>query len=105
MDAFFEFEKPIVSLEKKLKDLKELSKQGGVDLTEEIAALERKVDKLIDEVFHKLSRWEKVQLSRHPNRPYTLDYIENLFPNFIMSSITTPPLRLEEMVGFVNFVF
>src|SRR4051812_16901745 len=83
MEAFFDFEKPIVNLEKKLVDLRELAKAEGVDFAAEIAILERKVSALIDETYAKLSPWQKVQLSRHPARPYTRDYVDILFPDFM----------------------
>jgi acetyl-CoA carboxylase carboxyl transferase subunit alpha len=83
METLFDFEKPIVNLEKKLSDLRELARQGGVDFTNEINILEKKVSTLIDEVFAKLTPWQRVQLSRHPNRPYTHDYIDILFPEFM----------------------
>lgn len=83
MDAFFDFEKPIVSLEKKLQDLRDLSNQEGVDFGQEIQILEKKVNQLIDQTYAKLSPWQRVQLSRHPNRPYTRDYIDALFPDFL----------------------
>lgn len=83
MEAFFDFEKPIVNLEKKLQDLKELAKQEGVDFGSEIAKLEKKVIQLIDDTYAKLTPWQKVQLSRHPARPYTRDYVDLLFPDFM----------------------
>jgi acetyl-CoA carboxylase carboxyl transferase subunit alpha len=83
MEAFFDFEKPIVNLEKKLQDLRELAKQEGVDFTDEIKILEKKVSQLIDDTYAKLSPWQKVQLSRHPGRPYTRDYVDLLFPDFM----------------------
>jgi acetyl-CoA carboxylase carboxyl transferase subunit alpha len=83
MEAFFEFEKPIANLEKKIQDLRELAKQEGVDFTDEIATLERKMANLVDETFAKLTPWQKVQLSRHPSRPYTRDYVDLLFPDFM----------------------
>ena len=83
MEAFFDFEKRIVSLEKKLQDLRELAKQEGVDFSQEIAILEKKVEGMIEETYTKLTPWQKVQLSRHPNRPYTRDYIDALFPSFM----------------------
>jgi acetyl-CoA carboxylase carboxyl transferase subunit alpha len=83
MEAFFDFEKPIVNLEKKLQDLRELASQEGVDFANEINILEKKMAKLIDETYAKLGPWQKVQLSRHPNRPYTRDYIDLLFPDFM----------------------
>ena len=83
MEIFFEFEKPIISLEKKLEELREISTGDGVDLSREIATLESKLQALIQETYSKLSTWQRVQLSRHPNRPYTMDYLENIFPDFM----------------------
>jgi acetyl-CoA carboxylase carboxyl transferase subunit alpha len=83
MEAHFEFEKPIVNLEKKLQDLRELAKQEGVDFSDEIGILEKKMATLIDDTYAKLTPWQKVQLSRHPNRPYTRDYVDILFPDFM----------------------
>lgn len=83
MEAFFDFEKPIVALEKKLVDLRELAKQEGVDFSHEIEILEKKVVQLIDETYSKLTPWQKVQLSRHPSRPYSRDYIDAIFPDFM----------------------
>lgn len=82
-EAFYEFEKPISQLEKKLNDLREISRQEGVDFSKEITLLENKVSQLIDETFSKLTAWQKVQLSRHPQRPYTRDYVDALFPDFM----------------------
>lgn len=83
MDAFYEFEKPIANLEKRLTDLRELAKQEGVDFGKEVTLLEKKVSKLIDETYAKLTPWQRVQLSRHPNRPHTRDYVDLLFPDFM----------------------
>jgi acetyl-CoA carboxylase carboxyl transferase subunit alpha len=83
MEAFFEFEKPIVALEKKLQDLQELAKQEGVDFGKEIGILEKKMAKLVEETYSKLTPWQKVQLSRHPSRPHTRDYVDALFPDFL----------------------
>ena len=83
MEIFFEFEKPIATLEKKLEELREMEASDGVDFKEEIATLEKKLKKLISETHAKLTTWQRVQLSRHPNRPYTLDYLEAIFPDFM----------------------
>ncbi len=83
MEPFLDFEKPIFSLEKKLEDLRELSKQENVDFSQEIKILEKKVEALIAETYSKLTPWQRVQLSRHPNRPYSRDYIDALFPDFL----------------------
>jgi len=78
-----EFEKPLIELEKKIEELKTLSYGGSVDFAEEIVKLERKARKLQAEIFSELSRWQVVQLSRHPERPYTLDYLRLLFTDFV----------------------
>jgi acetyl-CoA carboxylase carboxyl transferase subunit alpha len=83
MEAFYEFEKPIVLLEKKLMDLRQLSKDEGMDFKQEILSLEKKVAKLIDDTYANLSPWQLVQVSRHPNRPYTRDFIDALFTDFL----------------------
>jgi acetyl-CoA carboxylase carboxyl transferase subunit alpha len=82
MEIFFEFEKPIVTLEKKLQELREMEQSDGVEFKDEIKTLEKKLQKLIDETYAKLTTWQRVQLSRHPSRPYTMDYVENIFPDF-----------------------
>lgn len=82
MDAYYEFERPITNLEKKISDLKEMSIQEKMDFSTEIGALQKKLDQLIDEVYTNLSPWQRVQLSRHPSRPYSEDYINLLFSDF-----------------------
>lgn len=77
-----EFEKPIVELEKRIKGMKELSENESVELSGEIERLEEKVSKLRDEIFSKLTRWQRVHLARHPQRPYTRDYIERMTDTF-----------------------
>jgi acetyl-CoA carboxylase carboxyl transferase subunit alpha len=73
-----EFERPIIELERKIDELRLLSR-GSVDFAEEIRRLEKKARKLQEEIFAELAPWQKVQLSRHPARPYTLDYAQLLF--------------------------
>ncbi|MSP62868.1 MAG: acetyl-CoA carboxylase carboxyltransferase subunit alpha [Myxococcales bacterium] len=75
-----EFERPIIELENKIAELKKL---GGGSLQSEIRQLEKKATRLQEEVFAELTPWQKVQLSRHPKRPFTLDYIGRLLPEFI----------------------
>ncbi|MBI2902023.1 MAG: acetyl-CoA carboxylase carboxyltransferase subunit alpha [Candidatus Methylomirabilis oxyfera] len=83
--AFFalDFERPIVELEGKIDDLKRLSAVQNVDFAREIADLEKKVASLCGEVFASLTPWQRCQVARHPNRPYTLDYIRMLMTDFI----------------------
>jgi acetyl-CoA carboxylase carboxyl transferase subunit alpha len=77
-----DFERPLIALESKIAELKELSGGARIDFTEEIQKLERKAKKLQAEIFSDLSPWQTVQLARHPNRPYTLDYLKRLFTDF-----------------------
>jgi len=78
-----EFEKPIVELENKIAEMKALAAGENVELKEEIKRLEARLQKLMKETYSKLTRWQRVQLARHPNRPYTLDYIDRIFDDFI----------------------
>jgi acetyl-CoA carboxylase carboxyl transferase subunit alpha len=77
-----EFERPIVDLERKISELKQLS-TGTIDFGDEIRRLEKKARRLQEEIFADLSPWQKVQLSRHPIRPYTLDYAAALLEEFV----------------------
>jgi acetyl-CoA carboxylase carboxyl transferase subunit alpha len=77
-----EFERPLLALESKIEELKTLSGGAAVDFTDEIVKLERKAKKLQAEIFSDLTRWQIVQLARHPNRPYFLDYLPVLFTDF-----------------------
>jgi acetyl-CoA carboxylase carboxyl transferase subunit alpha len=78
-----EFEKPIIELEEKLSGMKELAKDSDADVAEAISTLEKKIRTLKKETFQNLTRWQRVQLSRHPERPYTLDYIYGMTSDFI----------------------
>ncbi|MFC1570422.1 acetyl-CoA carboxylase carboxyltransferase subunit alpha [Candidatus Omnitrophota bacterium] len=82
MALVLEFEKPIIELENKIKELKEFTKNEDLDLTEEIATLTVRLEKLTKEVFENLTSWQTVQLARHPERPYTLDYLEMIADDF-----------------------
>lgn len=78
-----EFEKPITELESKLVEMKELAKQSDVDVANAVKQLEVKIQQLKKETFTNLTRWQKVQLSRHPDRPYTLDYVYEITDEFV----------------------
>ena len=80
---YLEFEKPIAELEKKIGELTLFTSNGGIDLEEEILKLQKKSDQMLAEIYSKLSPWQKVQISRHANRPYTLDYIEAMLTDFV----------------------
>lgn len=78
-----EFEKPIADLELKLQEMKDLAKGRNIDLTTDIQSLEEKIQTLKKETFQHLTRWQRVQLSRHADRPYALDYIYEITNDFI----------------------
>ena len=77
-----DFERPIVDLERKIDELKQLS-SGTVDFSDEVRRLEKKARRLQEEIFADLTAWQKVQLSRHPARPYTLDYLQLVCDDFV----------------------
>jgi len=77
--VYMEFEKPIAELEKKIEELRSL---GAGEMSTEIDALQSCVDTKRQEIFNNLSRWQKAQVARHINRPFTLDYIQHLFTDF-----------------------
>ncbi len=79
---FLEFEKPIVELQRKIEDLKILQQEGIADFEDETASLEEKLKKLRDEIYGNLTRWQRVQLARHPARPYFLDYVKYITDDF-----------------------
>lgn len=79
--TILDFEKPVFELEQKLEEMKKSSNRLGID--KEIARIETKVAQLKEELYKDLSRWQRVQLARHPDRPYTLDYINLMTTNFV----------------------
>jgi len=79
--TILDFEKPVFELEQKLEEMKKSSDRLGIE--KEIARIEIKVGQLKEELYKDLSRWQRVQLARHPDRPYTLDYINLMTTNFI----------------------
>ncbi|MBD3297484.1 MAG: acetyl-CoA carboxylase carboxyltransferase subunit alpha [candidate division Zixibacteria bacterium] len=81
--AYLEFEKPVLELEARIKDMQAFANDENVELTKEIVLLERKLEKLKRETFSSLTRWQRVQLARHPMRPYSRDYIERMTTGFI----------------------
>ncbi len=81
--SLLDFEKPIAELEAKLNDMKQLARDSDKDVQAAIKALEKKILELKKETFENLTGWQRVQLSRHPERPYTLDYIYEITSDFI----------------------
>jgi acetyl-CoA carboxylase carboxyl transferase subunit alpha len=78
-----DFEKPILELERKIEELRNLTDTENIDLSSEIKQLTQRLAKLRREVFENLSAWQRVQIARHPQRPYTLDYINLIMEDFI----------------------
>ncbi|MCC7261198.1 MAG: acetyl-CoA carboxylase carboxyltransferase subunit alpha [Candidatus Latescibacteria bacterium] len=79
---YLDFEQPIVELEKRIEELRGQATGSGLDLSQELRGLESKLDKLSQEIYRNLTPWQKVQLSRHPQRPYALDYIGRMLSDF-----------------------
>ena len=82
MHNFLDFEKPLSKLEAKIKDLRHLSDDGTVNIADEVAKLQAKSDKLLKQLYSKLTPWQKVQVARHPDRPHFTDYISGLVEDF-----------------------
>lgn len=77
-----EFEKPLRALAEQLEHLRTMSEESKIDVSDEIAAIETKIEATKKDVYSGLSAWQKVQLARHPDRPYSLDYIDAIFEDF-----------------------
>lgn len=77
-----EFEKPLRELEKELDDLKKMSREKKLDLEEEITRIQEKIEEKRVQVYSSLTPWQRVQLARHPKRPYSLDYVQRIFTHF-----------------------
>jgi acetyl-CoA carboxylase carboxyl transferase subunit alpha len=80
MDFTLEFERPVSELENQIRELKQASQ--NIDIAHEIEALQAKVDHMLEDIYSKLSPWQRTQLSRHPQRPHALDYIEKIVTDF-----------------------
>lgn len=83
LDTFLDFEAPIAELQKKIAELEKLSDSNKIDVSKETKALKVRLQEMTANIYSNLSPWQRVQLSRHPKRPYTLDYIGKLFPGFM----------------------
>ena len=79
--TILDFEKPIYELESKLDEMKKFS--DNLDIEHDVIRLEEKVRQLKEELYKDLTRWQRVQLARHPDRPYTLDYIYAMTESFV----------------------
>lgn len=83
MATYLDFEKPIAELEEQLEKARQIAEKGKVDMSATIKSLEESILTAKKELYKNLTGWQKVQLSRHPDRPYTLDYIDNICEDFI----------------------
>ena len=92
MNTFLDFEKPVAELEGKIKELRHLSDKGDVNISEEVGRLEEKVEQVLQQIYGKLTPWQKMQVARHPDRPHILAYVDNLIEDFT-------PLRGDRRFG------
>lgn len=83
MAGFMEIDKPIRELEEKIEELKKLAADRNIDLNEQIGNLEDRAEKLKRRIYRNLTPWQKTQIARHPQRPYTLDYVSAVFDDFL----------------------
>lgn len=82
LETCLPFERPVMELEKKIQELRHAGAEG-IDLSGEIKSLEKKIEKALKDIYQNLTPWQRVQVARHPHRPYTLDYIQALTKDFI----------------------
>ena len=82
MHNFLEFEKPIAELEGKIEELRHLSGSSDVNIADEVAKLQTKLERLLRSTYAKLTAWQKTQVARHPDRPHTLNYVQALIDDF-----------------------
>jgi acetyl-CoA carboxylase carboxyl transferase subunit alpha len=80
--TFLDFEQPIADLEAKIEELRFVQDDSAVDISEEIERLQKKSQLLLKDIYAKLTPWQVAQLARHPQRPYTLDYVNDIFTDF-----------------------
>ena len=79
---FLDFEQPIAELQAKIEELRYVTDDSDINITEEIGTLEKKAESLTNSIFSKLTSWQISQIARHPNRPSAVDYIERMFEDF-----------------------
>ncbi|MBI3432710.1 MAG: acetyl-CoA carboxylase carboxyltransferase subunit alpha [Hydrogenophilales bacterium] len=81
--TFLDFEQPIAELEAKIEELRFVQDDSALDISEEIRRLQKKSQTLTKDIYAKLNAWQVSQVARHPQRPYTLDYVQGLFTDFV----------------------
>ena len=80
---FLDFEQPIAELESKIDELRYVQSESAVDISQEIEQLSKKSLQLTKDIYSNLSAWQITKIARHPERPYTLDYVQELFSDFV----------------------
>ncbi|NCB48896.1 MAG: acetyl-CoA carboxylase carboxyl transferase subunit alpha, partial [Clostridia bacterium] len=83
MSVVLGFESQVLAIEKQIKELRDASKIGDIDVASEITRMQTKVDRLIKQIYQKLTPWQKVQVARHPARPKFMNYLQNMFTDFV----------------------
>jgi acetyl-CoA carboxylase carboxyl transferase subunit alpha len=83
MISFLDFEKPIAAVQAKIAELRETAQDGAIDMDSEIGKLEQRSDKMLADLYAKLTPWQKTQVARHPDRPHFRDYVAGLFDEFL----------------------
>ncbi len=102
---FLDFEKPIKDLIDEIERLKHTSEQKKIDYSDMINKLQEKIIEKRKEITQKLSPWQKVQLSRHPDRPYTMKYIEKMTTNFVELAYFFCPRRFDSVsCNYIRFL-
>jgi acetyl-CoA carboxylase carboxyl transferase subunit alpha len=83
MGVNLDFEGQVIDIEKKIAELRAASQVGDIDVAFEITKMQNKIDKLLQQIYRKLTPWQKVQVARHPDRPKFMDYLEGVFTDFV----------------------
>src|SRR5437868_5459919 len=79
--TYLDFEKPVVELSEQLEKAKQIAEKSNIDMSSSLLEIEKRIDLTKKEIYKNLSAWQKVQISRHPDRPYTLSYIQSITDN------------------------
>ncbi|MDW8134312.1 MAG: acetyl-CoA carboxylase carboxyltransferase subunit alpha, partial [Bacteroidia bacterium] len=83
MEVILDFERPIVELENRIDETRRVAQQNGIDISQSLQVLEKRLEQLRQDIYQNLTPWQRVQLARHPARPYSLDYIHAICEDFI----------------------
>ena len=81
--TFLDFEQPIAELENKIEELRQVQSDSAVDISAEIEQLSKKSQQLTKDIYSDLSAWQITRIARHPDRPYTMDYVRDIFTDFV----------------------